>query len=276
MDYEGLLVANLPLVDSVVRAVAHRYWLPADETDDLGGDIRLKLVEHDYEVLRKFEERSSLRTYLTTVVLRHLLDQRNARWGKWRPSIIARRLGHIAMFLEQLLNRDHLSFDEAVETVLARHGDRVSRDELHEIMLQLPPPQSSRQFVGEDGIEEIPEPDSGEDTAIASLDRQTLGGKIHRALTIALERLGDEDRAIVRLRFCERVKLNDIARLFGVPAKPFYKRVDDLKAQLRLELEAQGVTHADVAAILGDSETVLDEVVEGIVSRKTGPRPSVL
>ena len=122
VDYEALLVAHLPLIDSVVRAVAHRYWLSADETDDLGGDIRLKLVENDHDVLRKFEGRSSLRTYLMTVVLRHVLDQRNARWGKWRPSVLARQLGPIAILLDQLLTRDGLSFDEAVETTWRAMG----------------------------------------------------------------------------------------------------------------------------------------------------------
>lgn len=274
MDYEELLVANLPLVDSVVRAVARRYWLSADETEELGGAIRLKLVDNDYDVLRKFEGRCELRTYLATVVLRHVLDERNARWGKWRPSMLARRLGPVAMLLDQLLTRDHLSFEEAVERIVARYGDKVSRRELHEIMLQLPKPWNSRQFVGEEKLEHVPEPASGEDEAIASLDRTRLGDQIQRALTTILERLGDEDRAIIRLRFCEKVTLAHIAALFGIPAKPFYKRVDDLMTRLRKELEAQGVGYADVAVTMGHSS--LDDVLEGVASGKPAERPSVI
>ena len=50
-----------------------------------------------------FEGRSQLRTYLITVVQRHFLDDRNARWGKWRPSSIARRIGPIAVLLDLLV-----------------------------------------------------------------------------------------------------------------------------------------------------------------------------
>jgi hypothetical protein len=60
VDYERLVVENLPLVDSVVRLIARRHRLSADEGDELAGAIRLKLVENDYQVLRKFEGRSQL------------------------------------------------------------------------------------------------------------------------------------------------------------------------------------------------------------------------
>jgi RNA polymerase sigma factor for flagellar operon FliA len=273
VDYEAQLVANLSLVDRVVRSVARRYWLSSDETDDLGGDVRLKLVENDYEVLRKFEGRSSLQTYLMTVVLRHFLDQRNAQWGKWRPSVLARKLGPIAILLDQLLTRDCLSFEEAAQTIIARYGNAASREELHAIMLQLPM-RSPRRFVDDEGIEDIAEPDSGEDAVIASLDRRRLGDKIERALTVVLERLGDEDRVIIKLRFCEKVQLARIAELLSLPAKPFYKRVDELMAQLRTELEAQGISQTDVEAIMGDPGTALGDVIQRILAGKQGGRPS--
>ena len=85
MDYKRLVVDNLPLVDSVVRTIARRHGLSADQQDELGSSVKLKLVENDYEVLRKFEGRSSMRTYLTAVVQRHFLDSRTALWGRWRP-----------------------------------------------------------------------------------------------------------------------------------------------------------------------------------------------
>ena len=157
---------------------------------------------------------------------------------------------------------------------MARHGKVVSREELHAIMLRLPA-RSSRQFVDEDGLGNVPEPNAGEDSAIASLDRGRLADKVQRALTRVLERLGDEDGSIIRLRFCEKVSWADIARLLGLPAKPFYKRAHDLMAQLRTELEAQGVSQEHVAAIMGDPGTALEDILEGIVSRNTGGRPSV-
>jgi len=274
VDYERLVVDNLPLVDSVVRLIARRHRLSADEADELAGAVRLKLVEKDYEVLRKFEGRSHLRTYLVTVVERHFLDDRNSRWGKWRPSSMARRLGPIAMLLDQLLTRDHLPFEAAAEAVTARHGTSASRDHLHAIMLQLPA-RSSRHFVGEEELEHLPAPTAGEADGIESLERERSGDRIERALGNVLARLSDEDRLIVKMRFCDNVKLARIAELLGQPPKPFYRRVEDLMRVLRQELEALGVDRDEVAAILEHPAVGVGDVFGPDPSGKTVERPSV-
>ncbi|MGH8186413.1 MAG: hypothetical protein ACREUC_07605, partial [Steroidobacteraceae bacterium] len=77
----------------------------------------LKLIEHDYAVLRRFEGASSLRTYLTVVLHRVLLDQRNREWGRWRPSAAAYRNGPLAVRLERLVTRDGLTPAEAIAAV---------------------------------------------------------------------------------------------------------------------------------------------------------------
>jgi RNA polymerase sigma factor (sigma-70 family) len=272
VDYERLVVDNLPLVDSVVRTIARRHRLSADEADELGSSVKLKLVENDYEVFRKFEGRSQLRTYLITVVQRHFLDQRNARWGKWRPSAQARRLGPPAVLLDQLLTRDRLSFDDAVQAVLARHGDAVSIATLREIALQLPA-RSSRVFLGEHELEHLPAPADGD--AIESSERRLTGARVERALAAALQMLSDDERAILQLRFCGNVKLARIAELLGEPAKPFYRRVEELLRVLRGALQTQGVSEADVLAILEDPDTGFGELLERAAAGKTGERPSV-
>jgi RNA polymerase sigma factor (sigma-70 family) len=274
VDCERLVVENLPLVDSVVRQIARRHRLSNDETEELAAAVRLKLVEKDYEVLRKFEGRSQLRTYLITVVQRHFLDDRNARWGKWRPSAQSRRLGPIATLLDQLLTRDHLPFDQAVHAVRARHGGDLSREELHGIMLQLPV-RSTRRFLSEDELEHLPAPAAGEDDIIDSLEQARSGGRIERALANALAQLDAEDRVILKMRFCDNLKLARIAELLGLPAKPLYRRVEDLMRILRKELEAQGVSHADVAPILEHPAGGVGEVLGGATAGKTLDGPSV-
>lgn len=277
MDYKRLVEDSLPLVDSVVRTIARRNGLTADEEDELGSSIKLKLVENDYEVLRKFEGRSQLRTYLITVVQRHFLDDRNARWGKWRPSANAKRLGPAAVLLDLLLTRDHLPFDEAADAIAARFGDQVSRAELEAIAAQLPA-RTSRMFVREEELEHVPAATPDGADAIESRERQGIGERVERALAAVLRGLGDEDRVILRLRFCENVKIARIAGLVGSPAKPFYRRLDDLMAALRKALQAHGVSEQDVVAIMEHRDVVIDEVIEQAAagrSGKTVERPSV-
>ncbi len=272
MDYERLVVDNLRLVDSVVRTIAYRHQLSADETDELGSSVKLKLVENNYEVLRKFEGRSQLRTYLITVVQRHFLDDRNRRWGKWRPSAAARRLGPIAVLLDQLITRDGLPFNDAAAAVAARFGDTLSRAELYEIAEQLPS-RSSRVFVGEQELEHVAAPTPTGGDAIEQVERLLTGDRVERALASVLQQLGDEDRAILQLRFCGNLKLARIADLLGLPQKAFYRRVDDLMHTLREALESHGISDADIAAIIDHSDVVVGDLLEQ--RRKTTERPSV-
>ena len=107
--WPDLLASIYPLVEEVVRFVARRHRLTPDDATELGSLVRYKLVEDDYHVLRSFQNRSSMKTYLTTVVSRVWLDWQVTRRGKWRPSVAAKRLGDTAVRLEQLLVRDRLT-----------------------------------------------------------------------------------------------------------------------------------------------------------------------
>ena len=90
-DYESRFLAQLDTVDRVVAFVCRRHRLSPDESDDFRSVARVKLLEHDYAILRAFEGRSSIQTYLTVVIQRLFLDYRISAWGKWRPSAEARR-----------------------------------------------------------------------------------------------------------------------------------------------------------------------------------------
>jgi RNA polymerase sigma factor (sigma-70 family) len=269
VDYKRLVEDNLPLVDSVVRTIGRRHGLSADEVDELGSSIRLKLVERDYEVLRKFEHRSQLRTYLITVVQRHFLDERNARWGKWRPSAVARRLGAVAVLLDRLLTRDHVPFDEAVQAIAARFGDAVSRADLQTIASQLPV-RSSRVFVREEVLEHVPAPSTDGADAIESHERQGIGDRVGRALAEVLRGLSSEDRAMLRLRFWQNVQIARIAEMMGVPAKPLYRRFEELKDDLKTALLAQGVSAQDVVAILQHPDLDMDDLLEAAEAGTSG------
>jgi DNA-directed RNA polymerase specialized sigma24 family protein len=88
-----------------ISFVSSRHHLPGSEADDFGSHVKLKLIEHDYAILKKFEGRSNLRTYLTVVIHRLFLDYRIKAWGKWRPSAAAKRCGGVAILLERLTRR---------------------------------------------------------------------------------------------------------------------------------------------------------------------------
>ena len=135
---EALFLSQLAVIERVISFVSSRHHLPGVDADDFGAHVKLKLIEDDYAVLKKFEGRSSLRTYLTVVIQRLFLDYRIAAWGKWRPSAEATRGGEIAILLERLTSRDGYSFDEACELLETNHQVTLPRAELEAMAGRLP------------------------------------------------------------------------------------------------------------------------------------------
>ena len=130
---EGTLdpfASHLPIIEDAIRAVVCRRRLSWEERQDFTATAMLRLLEDDRAILRKFEGRSSLKTYLIAAIDRMLLDFRIAQWGKWRASAEARRLGPIALSLEKLVSCDCLSFAEASETLRVNHHVHASEREL--------------------------------------------------------------------------------------------------------------------------------------------------
>jgi len=67
---EDLFLSQLDVIGRVISFVSSRHHLPGTDADDFDSHVKMKLIEDDYGILRKFEGRCSLRTYLTIVIQR--------------------------------------------------------------------------------------------------------------------------------------------------------------------------------------------------------------
>ena len=151
VEYHSLLVQHLGHIDRVVGGMARRRQLSAPDTEELTSVVRYKLIDKDFAILKKFQGRSSITTYLTIVVERLCLDFFNEQWGKWRPSAAALKIGRIGIQLEQLIARDGLTFDEAVNTLQINYGISETRENLLGIYVQLPI-RTVRRLAGEEAL----------------------------------------------------------------------------------------------------------------------------
>ena len=97
MNWETFFLDNLSLIERVIAFVCRKYGLSGADAEDFASASKLKIIEDDYAVLRKFEQKCSLATYLTIVIQRHYLDQMIRERGKWRPSMRARQGGDAAI-----------------------------------------------------------------------------------------------------------------------------------------------------------------------------------
>jgi RNA polymerase sigma factor (sigma-70 family) len=249
---ETFFVSQLRVIEAVVAHVSRRHHLTATETQEFGSEVTLRLIQRDYEVLRRFQGRSSLRTYLTVVVNRLFLDYRIRLWGKWRPSAEAKRLGPVAMSLERLITRDGWSFEQAVEVLRTSHSVEESRDDLYAIYVRLSPSVPNRHFVTEDSAQDVPSPESAPDEILIRAEREFAGNRVRLALDRARQRLTSEERVILNMRFDDGFPVSEIAAALRLDQKRLYRRIDGILQRLRAGLVADGISPEDVTALFTD------------------------
>lgn len=266
------------MIEGLLRRVAARRCLSADEAEDFSSWARVKLLEDDCAILGKFRGRSSLKTFLVTVLQNLFRDYRIAKWGKWRPSAKAKRLGVDAVRLETLLYRDGLSFDEAAEILRRNHGVSASIAELAELAGELPP-RMPRRTVGEGALGTLAElaelaEDGGVDARVRDEERWAAAERTEEGLGGALRGLDPEDRLILKMRFEDGLTVATIARTLGLDQKPLYRRIERCLSALRAGLEQRGVAAETVTELLGWNRLEL-RVDYGDLALETGaPRPS--
>lgn len=237
---EALFLSQLAAIERVISFVSSRHHMPGVEADDFASHVKLKLIEDDYAILRKFQGRSSLRTYLTVVIQRLFLDYRISAWGKWRPSAEALRGGEIAVLLERLMTRDGYGFEEACELLETNHQLTVPRASLEVIAGRLPV-RTRRRFESDEALAQVAADQPPTDNVIAERERTAAAGRIAAALKAATAGLDAQDRLIIALRFEDGRSVVEIAKLLRLEQKSLYRRIERLMKELRGRLEAQGV-----------------------------------
>jgi RNA polymerase sigma factor (sigma-70 family) len=244
----ALFEQHLPTINEAVGIICHRNRLSADERDEFRSIVYVKVLEDSCAVLRGFAGRSSLRTYLVVVVQRLFLDYRNNLWGRWRPSACARRSGHRAVAVQQLVVRDGWTLDEALRIVPVPESDRQHIEDI----VAAVPRRNSRRPVSDAALAKIPDKEPPIDERLMFEDLAAPAARVASTLDAAVARLARTDRLILFMRFRDGLRISVIAKLLGIPPKRLYRRVERLLERLRHDLERQGC--AAPAAVLAREE----------------------
>ena len=269
---EERLLAHLDDVNRVVNTVAFTHRLSASEREELASLVRVKLVDNDYDVIRRFEGRSSFRSYLTVVVQRVLLDWRSQRWGKWRTSAAARRLGPVAVRLEALLYRDGRRLDDAIE-VLREMKIVESLDEITAFARQLRP-RVGRREVSEDMARDVAVSGAVEDRVLDG-EAAEMARRAEEAMAAVLEELAPRAAVVLKMHFLEGCPIAEIARLLDTPQKPLYREVERILAALRRSLQAAGLSQSSVGHLLDDGRLASHFRLSTVFCGQTNdPQPS--
>lgn len=246
MNYERWFLSELPAIEQVIAHVCRRNRLRDDEAEEFASEVKLHFVENDYEVLRRFQQRSSLRTYLTVVIHRQFLNYRNRLWGRWRPSAEALRIGAVATLLERLTTRDGCGFEEAAEQMRTNYGVEDSRDALYELWTRLSRGAAPRRFVTEEHAAEVPSPGPDPETSVVRAEREFLNKRTRVALERAKQDLSADERLLIKMHIDDGFKISEIARALHLDQKKLYRTFERLFVRLRERIEAEGVSAEDI------------------------------
>jgi RNA polymerase sigma factor (sigma-70 family) len=271
---EALFLSSLPVIDDVTLLVCRRHGLSGAEAEDFKAEVHLHFIERNSDVLRRFEGRSSLKTFLAVVIQRLFLDYRNRLWGKWRPSAEARRLGPTAMLVERLVSRDGWTFDQALEMLRINH--QVTIDALLLAFCQrLSARGPGRQFVSESEADRVESPTPAPDANVVRAEQGFLVKRVRAVLGHILQALAPQQRLILKMRFDDGVPVADIARALHLDQKRLYRTIERLLADLCKRLKAEGISRDDIDELFADGRwsAAEDRVEVSGVERGAVPAP---
>jgi RNA polymerase sigma factor (sigma-70 family) len=235
---------HIEAVESAVAAVSRQYRLTRWQTDELRSETWLKLVKTGWRAFSRFRGESRLHTYLTAVVRNVLQDQRNKEWGKWRPSLKARRLGTTAVAIERLVNRDRVPPEMIHHLVRPRsEAEGVMIADVVAALSRRP----FRQMISSDILGRMPSQEpSPFDLASRNESRATrLRAKM--ALRRALAGLTGRERSLVAWRYFDGRTIADYVSAAGVDEKRVYRDFARILKRLRAGLERQGIYSGEAA-----------------------------
>jgi RNA polymerase sigma factor (sigma-70 family) len=247
---ERMFLENLRSIQRLAKAVARQHQLSSTDAEEFAAEVQFRIIADDYAVLRKFRGQSTLRTFLTVVIVRMCLDYRIREWGKWRPSAWSRREGDVAVLLERLTVRDGFTFEEACAVLETKHAKPVDRHTLERIYGGFRRRGRPR-FVSEQMIVREPVSAATADGAVIGAEENDVVRRAIAALAVAFAAIGAQDRLLLKLHFCDGLTVAAVARKLQLNQKHLYPRIDRLRRRLGVRLESAGVRGADVLAAIG-------------------------
>lgn len=243
--------------------------MSATEQEDFASVVHLRLVDDNYAIFRKFQQRSTLWTYLAAVIERMSLDFCSEKWGRWRPSATAERLGPVAVVLERLVNRDSHTVEEALEIIRTNHAVGLTDAQLRNIWDQLPL-RLRHTEVGEEAAKELIGSASSE-AEIDDAERRRSLDRLQQSLRTAFAQIAAQDRVLIALRFDQELSMVEIAKLTGSSVPTLHRRLDKSVKQLRVALAHTGFDPREVANLIGHPSMTLSPLLRAEVERFLGP-----
>ncbi len=247
---EAVFLEVRPLIERTAASAGRRAGLLPQDIEDFVATIQLKLIDDDYAILRQHRGESTLKTFLTTVILNQLKDFCNQKWGKFRPSAKAKELGPAALALERLLVIEQLDLESAIDLLHRQENVAATPGQLRELAAQLPQ-RSPRREVGMEVLEHRAAPELGAAQRVEEAERAATSARLDAVLSRALASLSHEDLLLLKMHFRDGCTIATIAAALHLEQRSLYTRKEKCLRELRQLFAAQGLAWEEVQEVLG-------------------------
>lgn len=244
-----MLGPRLPLVMGIIANLCKKYHLGSAECADFRSQVTAHLLKG------KALEQSD--AYLAASIIHFLKDLHRAEHGRQRASAAALAEGPLAVEMEELLDAGW-SLREICTKWHTEGKTGLSDLELARLRQKLPFRAGRRpEFVPEEAGVNMGGGTKADHDLRAAEWRAGIGAFIE-AVRRYLEELPPEDAYLGRACILDRTAVSVVARVLGVEARPLYRRLVDIKAQLRTRLEEDGISRARIEEWLGEGDDFRD------------------
>ncbi|MCK5003617.1 MAG: sigma-70 family RNA polymerase sigma factor [Candidatus Aminicenantes bacterium] len=192
-----------------------------NEADRLFNMVLDKLSENDFGILRRFEGRSKITTYLTTIIARTAIDMIRARAGRERAS-------------EKTPEMD----GPDGKPVVIKKGKIPDAEGT---------PVKEGIYSGERGEYIVPDNADVPEIKVLKSDSEN---KMNMVISEMLSILSGEERLLLRMKFPDEperkpLSTDEIAIMLGISHKGVYNRIERLLKKCRIILTDAGVSLED-------------------------------
>ena len=247
-DPVQFITGSYQKVEAIIRAVCFRNRLKPDEAEDFSAEVKLRLVENDYRILRVFTGKSSIETYLTTVIANTVRDLLRERNGRWRPSEEARRQGEVAERIEELIYRFHYPFHEAFQILTTNFGFAISEKDARDIFFKLKVREGRPVAVSTE--EEFHDERGTPETEMINAEQNLLEGRISVIIDEMRVQLSATDRLMMRMAFEDNLKLTVIAEQLHLNRAEVDRRIREILTLFKRGILQQGINYNEVQELI--------------------------
>lgn len=232
-----------------------------NEALELSNLVLNKLEANEYKILKQFQGKSKLTTYLTAIISRQAVDMLRQKHGRNRQKERAGALGPLGDKVYKIVFQQGLSLVEVQKDFLRRRLPVPTDEAIQEVIdniqgpVKIPAdtPDIKTGFLkpaDNPGGNVVEIPDHASNPEQTMLD-QTRNQSVNLSLAELLDKLSGEDRMILRMRFGfgeheKQAKIPEIAAALHISPKTVYKRITTILGTCRKHLELKGVTIHDL------------------------------